>query len=89
MTLYFKRFWDETTGDTITDDWETSTYYFETDEIGDVLQQLEVFANDKRLKYTPENMQDEYGGLSKVFLDLYEFEASSVIYWASVPGWTL
>ena len=74
MAHYFKRFWEETTGDTLTDHWGTSIYYFETDENGEVLRQLEIFANGKRLKYTPDNLQDEYGGLSEIPLDLTEFE---------------
>ena len=72
--LYFKRYWNETTGDTLTNAWGTSTYYFETEENGDVLRQLEVFANGRRLKYTSDYVQDKYGGLSEVPLDLTEFE---------------
>lgn len=74
MTFYFKRFWEEITGDILTDNWGTSTYYFETDENGGVIRQLEIFANGKRLKYTTDYSQDEYGGLSEVSLDLTEFE---------------
>jgi len=74
MNRYFKRPWDETTGDLSTDDWGSSVYYFETDQTGDVLRQLEVFTNSRRLKYTTEYLQDEYGGLSEVPLDLDEFK---------------
>ncbi len=74
MTFYFKRFWDETTGDPLTDSWGTSTFYFETDESGEVLRQLQIFSNGSRLKYDANNLQDEYGALSDALLDLAEFE---------------
>lgn len=73
MTLYFKRFWDETTGDPLTDSWGTSTYYFETDINGNVLRQIEIYANGRKLKYDFEFTEDKYGGLSKVPLDLKQF----------------
>ena len=73
MPLYFKRHWDETTGKPLTDSWGTSIYYFETSFEGKVLRQIEVYANGKKLKYDLAHLQDEYGGLSEVPLDLEEF----------------
>lgn len=73
MNLYFNRPWNETTGDPLTEDWGTSTYYFETNQNGEVVRQLEVYSNSKRLKYTREHLQDKFGGLSEVPLDLVEF----------------
>ncbi|ANE51312.1 hypothetical protein [Flavisolibacter tropicus] len=73
MTQYFKRFWDETTGDPLTDSWGTSTYYFETDINGDVLRQIEVYSNGRKLKYDSVHIEDEYGGLSQAALDLDGF----------------
>lgn len=78
MNRYFKRPWEETTGDPLTDEWGTSVYYFETNQAGVVLRQIEVYANGKRLKYSLENLQDEYGGLSEVPLELEEFEEHSI-----------
>lgn len=74
MNIYFKRHWYETTGAPLTDDWGTSTYFFETNQSGDVLRQLEVYENGLRLKYTPEYLQDNYGGLSEVPLNIEEFK---------------
>lgn len=74
MTRYFKRFWDETTGDELTDTWGTSAWYFETTKDGEVLRQLEIFANGQRLKYSEDHIEDEYGGLADQSLDMIEFE---------------
>jgi hypothetical protein len=68
--LFFKRHWDETTGDQKTDSWGTSFYYFETDTEGDVLKQIVVYDNGKILKYSHLHLEDEYGGLSEQTLDL-------------------
>ncbi len=74
MSYYFKRPWDEATGDPLTENWGTSIYFFETNENGDVLRQLEVFEIGKRLKYTQEHLQDDYGGLAEVALEHEEFK---------------
>lgn len=70
---YFKREWNETTGDELTDSWGTSTYYFETDDEGNVNRQLEIFQNGKVLKYDTEYIEDKFGGLSQVPLDFEDF----------------
>jgi hypothetical protein len=67
---YFKRYFNETSGHELTDDWGTSTYYFETDEKGVVSKQLEVYLNSKVLKYSNLQKEDAYGGMSLVPLDL-------------------
>ena len=74
MTYYFKRDWDETTGEPLTDSWGTSTYYFETTDLGEVLRQIQVFSNGQKLKYDTTKLEDQYGGLSDIPLDLEEFE---------------
>jgi len=70
---YFKRYWEETTGDGLTDSWGTSYYYFETDDQLNVLRQLQVSENGQILKYDTEYLEDKFGGLSEVLLD-EEFE---------------
>lgn len=70
---YYKRDWDETTGEELTDSWGTSTYYFETDDSGNVTRQLQLFQNGKALKYDKDYVEDKFGGLSEVALDLEEF----------------
>ena len=71
---YFKRYWDETTGDPSTNSWGTSTYYFETDMKGEVLRQIEVYQNGKKLRYDENKIENEYGGISDQPLDLTEFD---------------
>jgi uncharacterized protein (DUF433 family) len=73
MANYFKRYWDETTGDELTGSWGFSRYYFETDEKFYVSRQIEVFENGKVLKYDVGYSDDKFGGLSKVALDIHEF----------------
>jgi uncharacterized protein (DUF433 family) len=70
---YFCRPWSETTSEPLTNDWGTSVYYFETDNLMNVLRQLEVFANGRVLKYDTEYTDDQFGGLSEVVLDAQEF----------------
>jgi uncharacterized protein (DUF433 family) len=71
--LYFKRHWDETTGEELTDNWGLSTYYFETDEKLNVTRQLQLFDNGKILKYDTEYVDDKFGGLSEIQVDINEF----------------
>jgi hypothetical protein len=71
---YYKRHWDETTGDDLTDSWGASTFYFETDADNNVLRQIQVFENGKGLKYWTEFTEDNYGALSDHSLDLDDFE---------------
>lgn len=71
-TLFFKRHWNETTGNPLTDAWKTSTYYFQTDKEGEVLKQIDVFDNHKILKYSNLCIEDDFGGLATVALDLLD-----------------
>ena len=40
---YFKKNWEETTGDELTDDWGVSIFYFKTDDSLNVLKQIQIF----------------------------------------------
>ena len=71
---YYKRYWDETTGDELTNLWGTSTFYFETDSDNNVVRQIQLFENGKSLKYDAEHLDDNFGGLSDQPLDVEEFE---------------
>jgi uncharacterized protein (DUF433 family) len=70
---YYKRKWEETTGDDLTNSWGVSTYYFETDDVGTVKRQLQLFEKGQVLKYDTDYIEDKFGGLSEVSLDLEEF----------------
>jgi hypothetical protein len=71
--FYYKRLWNETTGDPKTDNWGTSTYYLETDSDGNVTRQMQVFANGNILKYDENFVEDPFGFLADQPLDLEEF----------------
>ncbi len=74
MKKYFKKFWDENTGEELTNDWGNSTYYFETDENLNVLKQIQIFENGNVIKYDEINNEDEYGFLADQPLEIEEFE---------------
>ncbi|WP_353778645.1 hypothetical protein [Winogradskyella sp. 3972H.M.0a.05] len=69
---YFKRKWTEKRGDQF-NDWGFSTFFFETDETGFPLRQIEKYDNGVILKYSKNNTEDKYGGLGDQELDLEEF----------------
>ena len=75
---YFKKFWDETTGEDLTDSWGNSTYYFETDLDYNVIKQIQIFENGKVLKYDGKNLEDEYGALADQKLGMEEFENNQI-----------
>ena len=70
---YFKKFWDESTGEELTDSWGNSTYYFETDENLNVVKQIQKFENGKVLRYDEQNIEDDFGGLADQPLENQEF----------------
>lgn len=73
MNKYFKRNWNETRGDEF-DSWGTSIWYFEVDNDGFPIRQIELYENGNRLKYHSEKMFDDYGGLGDQAMNLYEFK---------------
>ena len=75
---YFKKFWDESTGEELTDSWGSSTYYFETDENLNVIKQIQKFENGKVLKYDKHNIEDEFGFLSDQSLENDEFNDDEI-----------
>lgn len=72
MKRYFKRNWNETRGDEF-DSWGTSIWYFETDQSGLPIRQMEVYENGNRLKYDSNKLFDDYGRLGDQPLDIDEF----------------
>ena len=75
--LYYKRYFNEIR---IEQDevWGTCNYYFETLQNGEVLRQIEVYENDKELRYDNKHREDEYRFLTDQFLYLDEFENYSI-----------
>ncbi len=70
---YFKKNWEETTGDELTDDWGVSIFYFETDDSLNVLKQIQIFENGNILKYDELNNEDEFGAMADQSLEKEEF----------------
>lgn len=70
--MNYKRYWNESRGDKY-DHWGTSNWYFEIDEGGYPVRQIEKYEIGKILKYDLENMEDEYGGLGDQAFDLEEY----------------
>lgn len=70
---YYKRHFDETRIEQSTN-WGTCDYYFETNQDGVVIRQVEVYSNGITLKYSEQFIEDEYGFLADQPLDLFDFE---------------
>lgn len=62
---YFKSYWNERTGDPLSNDWGTSWWYFETNDELVVIRQLTLFGNGKVLKYDNDHLEDKFGGLAE------------------------
>ena len=75
---YFKKFWNESSGEELTDSWGNSTYYFETDENLNVLKQVQIFQNGNTLKYDNRKIEDEYGFLTNYPLEIEDFEGNEI-----------
>lgn len=72
-TLYYKRHFNEIRTEK-SETWGTCDYYFETNQNGQILRQIEVYENGKKLKYSEEFIEDEYGFLADQPIDLLDFE---------------
>lgn len=71
MPTYVKRHWNELRGDEH-NAWGPSWWYFEVDDEGGVLRQIEQYDSGVRLRYGEQHIEDEFGGLSQALLDLSE-----------------
>jgi hypothetical protein len=76
-TRYYKRHFDETRTEQ-SEDWGTCDYYFETNHDGEVLRQIEVYANGKTLKYSEQFIENEFGFLADQPLNLFDFEKFAI-----------
>jgi hypothetical protein len=72
-TRYYKRHFDEPRTEQA-EIWGTCDYYFETNQNGEVLRQIEVYKNGKTLKYDVKFIEDKFGFLADQPLDLSDFE---------------
>lgn len=74
---YFTQFWDENRDDEYAS-WGTSTWYFETNEADEVLKQITVYKNGKVLKYSEDNLEDEFAGLCMDTLTIDECDGDEI-----------
>ena len=65
---FFRRPWHDSRGDEF-DAWGNSIWYFEVDEDGWPVRQVEVYDNGPALRYGPGHEEDQYGGLGQTNLD--------------------
>lgn len=72
-TQYYKRYFDEPRIEQ-SEVWGSCEYYFETNQNGDVLRQIEIYENGKTLKYGEQFIADEFGFLADQPLLLSDFE---------------
>ncbi len=88
MTTFYRREWTESRGDDH-DDWGPSTWYFEVDEDGSPLRQVEVYKNGNVLKYSRDNIEDEFGALGDQVLDRLDFSPFEVAADVFEAAWKL
>jgi hypothetical protein len=69
---YYRRAWDESRGDKF-DTWGHSVWYFEIDDAGHPVRQIEQYERGPSLGYDAAHPEDEYGGLSDQPLDPKDF----------------
>jgi len=73
MPKYLKRYWNEGRGDEY-DSWGTSWWFFEVAENGDVTRQAELYEVGRLLRYSAEHVEDEFGALAEISLDMSDAE---------------
>jgi len=71
VTRFFRRRWDESRGDAF-NAWGPATYLFEVDDAGWPIRQIEAYDAGPVLRYGPEQVEDDYGGLGQARLDEFE-----------------
>ncbi len=64
---FYRRPWADTRGDEF-NDWGRSVWYFEVDEDGWPLRQVEMYDDGHALRYGPRHQEDRYGGLGEASL---------------------
>jgi hypothetical protein len=75
--LYYKRHFDEIRTENY-EIWGTCDYYFETNQNGEILRQIEIYENGKKLKYSEQFTDDEFGFLADQPINLLDFEKFSI-----------
>ena len=56
----------------------TSTWYFEVGEDNYLTRQLTIYQNGKICRYSENNLEDEFGGLSDQVFDERDFEGEVI-----------
>ena len=74
---YFTQFWNEDRDDKYSV-WGTSTWYFETDDTDEILKQITIYKSEKVLKYSEDNLIDEFGVLDDQKLTIEDCDGESI-----------
>jgi hypothetical protein len=69
---YYHRRWDEDRGDSHAD-WGGSEWWFEVEDDGTVLRQIEIYDRGPIKRYSTENAEDSDGRMAAIPLELAEF----------------
>jgi hypothetical protein len=75
---YVKCYWDETRADAY-DAWGCSWWFFEAGPDGAITRNVVVFDNGVRLRYGPDHMKDQFGGLAEARLQQMDMPGPEVI----------
>jgi hypothetical protein len=74
---YFLQFWDENRDDEYSS-WGTSTWYFETNDVDNVLKQITIYKNGKIVKYSEDKLKDELGMLCDQTLTIDDCDGDEI-----------
>ncbi len=84
---YFRRHWAEDRGDQFAS-WGGATFFFEIDESGYPLRQMEIYDCGIVLKYDVHHFSDDYGGLADKPLDEADFSPFEISEVAFLETWS-
>lgn len=85
---WFERRWNESRGDEH-HHWGPATYFFEVDDQGWPIRQVEVYDQGPTLRYGPQHPEDEYGflGQASVYADDEDWSPWSITSEAFEEAW--
>ena len=84
---YYRRPWHECRGNQF-DSWGQSVWYFEVDDAGYPIRQIEEYERGPVLKYDATRPDDQYGGLADQPLDANDFAAFEISAEEFAAAWT-
>jgi hypothetical protein len=77
LLTFYKRRWDECRSDEHSA-WRGCVYYFEVAPDGTAMRQMEIYDNGTLLQYHADHIEDAFGFLTNLTIDLSEFSGFSI-----------